>query len=279
MAAGALAFRPRWRTGLRERLGAGPVVEGALWVHAASVGEVTAASRLVARLHERGHVLQLSTTSPSGRTLCEELHPGIARRLAPLDHPWCVDAVMRRARPCALVLVETEIWPVWIAACERNRVPVVVVSGRISDRSLPHYRWFGSWVSASFARLTAIGARTEQDRERFVALGAAPERVTVVGDLKLDPPEATRPLAPDLAMWLGDAPLVIAGSTHAGEEEALLAAQHAWEAAGQRAALVLAPRHHVARRDGLQHVVAADRHERAAHERDCGARVDRAELA
>jgi 3-deoxy-D-manno-octulosonic-acid transferase len=243
VAAGALALRPRWRAGWRERLGAGPVAEHALWVHAASVGEVTAAARLVMRLRERGHALQLSTTSATGRALCEELHPGVARRLAPLDHPWCVDAVMRRARPRALVLVETEIWPVWIAACERNGVPVVVVSGRISDRSLPRYRGLGRWASGSFARLTAIGARTEQDRERFVALGAAPERVSVIGDLKLDPPDEPRPLAPDLAKWLGDAPLVIAGSTHAGEEEALLAAQRAWEAAGHPAALVLAPRH------------------------------------
>src|SRR5262249_41024603 len=91
-------------------------------------------------------------------------------------------------------------------------------------------------------RVSAIGARTEQDRERFIALGAAPERVRVTGDLKLDPPEQPRALAVDLAAWLGDAPLVIGGSTHAGEEGALLAAQRAWEAAGRRAALILAPR-------------------------------------
>jgi len=243
VAAGALALRPRWRAGWRERIGAGPVAPGALWIHAASVGEVTASAQLVELLRARGHALLLSTTSTTGRALCAQLHPGLAHRLAPLDHPWCVDAVLSRARPRALVLVETELWPVWIAACERRGVPVVVVSGRISDRSLPRYRWLGRWVAGALARLSAIGARTEQDRERFMALGAAPERVRVTGDLKLDPQAVPRALAPDLAAWLGDAPLVVAGSTHPGEEEVLLAAQRAWEEAGRRAALVLAPRY------------------------------------
>jgi 3-deoxy-D-manno-octulosonic-acid transferase len=243
VAAGALALRPGWRANWRERLGAGPVADGAIWVHAASIGEVTASARLVERLRASGLALTLSTTSATGRALCAQLHPGVAHRLAPLDHPWCVDAVMRRARPRALVLVETELWPVWIAACERRGVPVVVVSGRISDRSLPRYRWLGPWLARALSRVSAIGARTEEDRDRFLALGAAPERVRVTGDLKLDPPEAPRPIAPDLAAWLGDAPLVVAGSTHPGEEEALLTAQRAWEAAGQRAALIVAPRY------------------------------------
>ncbi len=243
VAAGALALRPRWRAGWRERIGAGPIAADALWIHAASVGEVSASARLVELLRAHGRAVMLSTTSPTGRALCAQLHPGVAHRLAPLDHPWCVDAVMRRARPRALVLVETELWPVWIAACERRGVPVVVVSGRISDRSLPRYRWLGPWLANAFARLSAIGARTEQDRDRFVALGADPARVRVTGDLKLDPPDIPRQLAPDLEAWLGDAPLVVAGSTHPGEEEALLAAQRAWEHAGQRAALILAPRH------------------------------------
>jgi 3-deoxy-D-manno-octulosonic-acid transferase len=267
VAAGALALRPRWRAGWRERIGAGPIAEDALWVHAASVGEVTASARLVERLRARGHLLTLSTTSATGRALCAQLHPGVAHRLAPLDHPWCVDAVMRRARPRALVLIETELWPVWIAACERHGVPVVVVSGRISDRSLPRYRWVGPWLTRALGRLTAIGARTEQDRERFVALGAARDRVSVTGDLKLDPPETPRPLAPDLAAWLGDAPLVVAGSTHTGEEDVLLAAQRMWESAGRRAALVLAPRHPqraaevlaLARRGGRRAVLRSER--------------------
>jgi 3-deoxy-D-manno-octulosonic-acid transferase len=268
VAAGALALRPRWRAGWRERLGAGPVAEGGIWLHAASVGEVTASAKLVGTLRARGHPITLSTTSTTGRALCAQLHPGVAHRLAPLDHPWCVDAALDRARPHAVVFVETELWPVWIAACERRAVPVLVVSGRISDRSLSRYRWVSPWLASALGRLRAIGARTEQDAERFIELGAPPERVAVTGDLKLDPADAPRALAAELAAWLGDAPLVVAGSTHAGEEQALLDAQVAWERAGRRAVLVLAPRHPqraaevaaLARRSGRRVVLRSEPH-------------------
>src|SRR5262249_16635466 len=159
------------------------VAEGGLWVHAASVGEVAASAQLVERLRARGHAVMQSTTNTRARALCASLHPGIVTRLAPLDHPWCVDIALYRARPRALVLVETELWPVWIAACDRAGVPVIVVSGRISDRSLPRYRRLGPCFRPTFGRIAAVGARTEEDRERFVELGTAPDRVCVTGDL------------------------------------------------------------------------------------------------
>ncbi len=243
VAAVTMALRPSWRDGWRERIGGGDVSAGGLWVHAASVGEVTASARLVTRLRERGHALTLSTTSTTGRALCARLHPDLPHRLAPLDHPWCVDRALRAARPRALVLVEAELWPVWIAACARAGVPVVVVSGRISDRSFPRYQRIASLLSGTLGRLHAIGARTEQDRDRFVALGAPADRVAVTGDLKLDPPDAPPAPSPELLTWLGDAPRVVAGSTRPGEEVALLAAQTEWERAGHRATLLLAPRH------------------------------------
>lgn len=242
VALGGLALRPGWRPGLGERLGGGPCTPGGLWLHAASVGEVAAAAGLVARLHAAGTPLTLSTTSLTGRALSARLHPGLPCRLAPLDHPWCVDAALRRARPCGLVLVETELWPTWIAACARAGAPVLVVSGRISDRSFPRYRRLGPWLRRTLRRLSAIGARTQGDAERFVALGADADRVAVTGDLKLDAPAPPAP-APELADLLGKAPVVVAGSTHPGEEVALLAALADLEAGGGAAALVLAPRY------------------------------------
>lgn len=241
--AAGLALRPAWRPGWRERLGAGEVARGGIWLHAASVGEVRAAAPLAERLRAAGHRLTLSTTSATGRALWARLLPEEPQRLAPLDHPWCIDAALRRAQPRALVLVETELWPVWIAACERRGIPVVMVSARISDRSYPRYRRLGSWLARTLARIDAIGARSELDRERFIALGAAPERVHLSGDLKLDPSRADSELAPELARWLGDDALVVGGSTHPGEEAALLEAQRSWEKAGHRAQLLLAPRY------------------------------------
>jgi 3-deoxy-D-manno-octulosonic-acid transferase len=145
--------------------------------------------------------------------------------------------------PAALVLVETELWPSWIAAAHRRGVPVLLVSGRVSDRSFPRYRRIGRIASPALRRLRAVGARTQMDAERFCALGAPAERVTVTGDLKLDLEETAPPLAPDLERVLAGTVLLVAGSTHAGEEGAALDALAAAERAGIEASLVIAPRH------------------------------------
>ena len=227
----------------RQRLGAGPRVDPALWVHAASVGEVRAAAPLVERLQTRGEPLLLSTMTVTGRAQCEALHPALPRRLAPLDLRPCVEAALRRAPPRALVMVEAELWPGWIAACARRAAPVLVVSARMSDRTFRRHRALGSWIGRTLRRLQRIGARTEVDAERFLALGAPAERVSVTGDLKLDAgAEGVTPSA-ELAAWLGEAPLVLAGSVHPGEEGALSSARDAWIEAGRDAALLIAPRH------------------------------------
>lgn len=238
----ALALRPGWRPGWRERLGGGaPQPPGAVWVHGASVGEILAALPLMDRLRARGHAVSASTTTVTGRDVLRGARPDWPCTLAPLDHPWCVDAALRRVAPSALVLVETELWPSWIAAAERRGVPVLLVSARLSDRSFPRYARLRPLLARLLRRLSAIGARTELDRERFVALGADPSRVQVTGDLKLDfePPP---PLAPDLDRALSGGPLLVAGSTHRGEEAAALDALAAAEKAGVAAALLLAPR-------------------------------------
>jgi 3-deoxy-D-manno-octulosonic-acid transferase len=238
-----LAAVPRWRIGLRERLGAAPrVLSGAVWVHAASVGEILAAARLVDRLRQDRHRVVTSTFTVSGRDVMRRSRPDIPCHLAPLDHPWCAALALSRVSPAALVLVETELWPSWIAAAQRRGVPTLVISGRVSDRSFPRYRRLSRLVARSLRRLTFIGARTERDAERFLALGAPAGRVSVIGDLKLEVDEKPPALARDLAAWLGEVPLFIAGSTHRGEEDAALSALAAAEQSGHRAALVLAPR-------------------------------------
>jgi 3-deoxy-D-manno-octulosonic-acid transferase len=242
--AAALVARPAWRRGLGERLGAGsPATPGSIWIHAASVGEILAASRLVDRLAGQGRAVIASTWTLTGRDVLRRIRPDIPCRLAPLDHPWCVEAALARTSPSALVLIETELWPSWIAAAERRHVPVVLISGRVSDQSYPRYRLLGPLARATLQRLSAIGARTEVDAERFVALGAAPARLSVIGDLKLDLPDVRAALAPDLDAAVKQGPLWVAGSTHPGEERAALEALARVEAEGLSAALVLAPRH------------------------------------
>jgi 3-deoxy-D-manno-octulosonic-acid transferase len=244
VAAGALLLQRSWRIGVPERLGFHPERRpGAIWVHAASVGEILAAVRLVDALAAAGYAVVTSTVTPSAREVMRRQRPDLACHLAPLDHPWCVETALARVRPAALVLVETELWPCWIAAAFRRRIPVVLVSGRVSDRSYPRYRRLAWIIRPLLAKLGAIGARSEADARRFQELGAPPERLSVTGDLKLEVDLEPAPLAPDLERLLGPVPLVVAGSTHVGEEEAVLAALAAAESGGLAAALVLAPRH------------------------------------
>jgi 3-deoxy-D-manno-octulosonic-acid transferase len=157
--------------------------------------------------------------------------------------PAGVAAALRRASPALLAFVETELWPSWILGARERGVPCAIVSGRISDRSFPRYRSAGALVRPVLGALAAVGARSAADAERFVALGVPERRVEVTGDLKLDPPAELPALPPELGVVLGEVPLVVAGSTHEGEEEAALEALAAARGAGLEAALALAPRH------------------------------------
>ncbi len=254
----ALALKARWREGLGERLGKStPRVAGAIWVHGASVGEAMAATRLVEALRGEGRSVFLSTTTVTGRAVLQRVMPDVPVGLAPLDHPWCVDAALAKLEPTALVLVETEIWPVRIAAAARRGLPVVIVSGRISDKSFPGYMRFRRCFASTMANIDVVGARSEVDAQRFVALGVPEERVCVTGDLKLEPPDQPAAVAPEIATFLTDVQtgdlgsepsasglrLFVAGSTHAGEEELAVQVLEECKAKGLPVALALAPRH------------------------------------
>jgi 3-deoxy-D-manno-octulosonic-acid transferase len=219
------------------------VPPGSIWIHAASVGEILAASRLVDRLRQTGNEVFTSTFTLSGRSVMRRTRPEVPCQLAPLDHPWCVETALDRVQPAMLVLVEAELWPTWIASAARRGIPVVLVSGRISDRSFARYRRLGGIVGRTLHRLAAIGARTPGDADHFRELGADSARVSVTGDLKIDFDDERRPLATDIDQAVGKTPLFVAGSTHPGEEAAALQALDAVERAGLEAALILAPRH------------------------------------
>lgn len=254
---GAMALRSDLRVGIRQRLGLlrapGP---GRVWVHGSSVGEALAALRLVDSLRAAGRSVFASASTPTGRQMLRSAMPELPSALAPLDHPWCVASALSRVEPQLLALVETELWPSWISAAKRRGTPVVVVSGRLSDRSFPRYLRLRRLLAPTLRRIDAIGARSELDATRFVALGAPEDRVTVTGDLKLEPPGGVATLAIDLVRALSEVPVIVAGSTHPGEEQAAHAALVACERAGLEAALVVAPRH-LQRADSLERELRA----------------------
>jgi len=204
----ALVARPKLRRGLGERFGRVPE-DGIdrIWVHASSVGEALAACRLVRVLEDDGYAMRASASTIAGRNIFRQNQPELPSSLVPLDHPWCVDRAIGRGRPALSVLIETELWPNWIAGCERHDVPVVVASGRLSDRSFSRYRRVRPLLGPTLRRIDAVGARTDLDAERFVELGVPEHHVRVTGDLKLDPPAEQPALAIDLIRALADVPV------------------------------------------------------------------------
>jgi 3-deoxy-D-manno-octulosonic-acid transferase len=216
--------------------------EGTLWLHAASVGEVEAAAPLVTDLVERGIPVIATATTVNGRARLRARLPRVTSRLAPLDLPGLVSWSLARARVTTLVLIETELWPNLISAASARGARVLVAGARLSDRSFPRYQLFSPFFAPILAKLHAVGARSEADRRRFAALGVPESRTSVVGDLKLDrelPPEPSA----ELRAALGPGPFVVGGSTHPGEEEALLSAWQRLRAGSPELRLVLVPRH------------------------------------
>jgi 3-deoxy-D-manno-octulosonic-acid transferase len=246
-----IATAHKYREGLLERLGRVrgvglPGERPVIWLHAVSVGEVLAASRLVAELDRElaGYRVVISTTTHTGQELAQERFGADRVFYCPLDLPWAVRAYLERLRPRMLVLAETEFWPNLLAGCFRRGIPVVVVNARISDRSWPRYERL-RWLWRPFlARLSRVLAQSEVDARRLRAIGCAAERVSVAGNLKFDVRAAQEAAATGLLK--AGAPslhFVVAGSTLEGEEAALLEAWPQLLSADPNALLVLAPRH------------------------------------
>lgn len=243
---------------LRGRLGLGrPGRPGPFWIHAVSVGEAALAGTLAARLPADLPLL-LTTITPTGQRQAAgiALHLGDRLTLAylPFELGFAIARFFRRFDPAALVLVEGDFWPLLLRAVRRRRIPVVVVNGRVSDRSFPRLlRLRRLAMPLFFAPVEHFGMQTDVDAERMRALGVAADRVTVTGNLKFDAPEAAA--APELLQRLerlaAGRPILVAGSTMPGEEEQVLAAFRAASAGnrleggrpGDLAMLVLAPRH------------------------------------
>jgi 3-deoxy-D-manno-octulosonic-acid transferase len=250
-----MATTQKYRDGLRERLGRVPrrLVAGSgsggrplIWLHAVSVGEVLAVTRLVKALDAAlpRYFVAISTTTRTGQALARERFGANRVFYCPLDLPWAVRAYLLALKPCMLVLAETEFWPNLLNGCFRRGISVAVVNARISDRSWPRYQMLRWLWKPLLGRLGSVQAQSETDAERLHALGCAPERVAVAGNLKFDvraaeEAEATR-LLKTLAASLR---FVVAGSTLEGEEAALLEAWPQLLASDAQLAMVLAPRH------------------------------------
>ena len=246
-----MATTQKYREGLGERLGRVPArMRGGdsplIWLHAVSVGEVLAVTRLVAEMDRAlpGYRLVISTTTRTGQALARERFGAGRVFYCPLDLPWAVHAYLRALRPRLLILAETEFWPNLLGGCFRRGIPVAVVNARISDRSWPRYRRLKWLWRPVLGRLSRVLAQSSVDAERLRAIGCEPARVSVSGNLKFDVRAAQQAEAARLLSALGAGlRFVVAGSTLEGEEAALLEAWPRLLEADASLALVLAPRH------------------------------------
>ena len=234
-----------YRHRVGERFGLVPpaVPPGAVWFHMVSAGETNAAAPVVRAVAERcpAHAVLVTTMTPTGsdrvRTL---LGDAVAHCYAPYDYPWAVARFLAAVRPRALVLMETELWPNWIAQAHRTGTPVYLVNARLSARSLRGYQRIGPLARPMVRRLDAVLCQYEDTAARFRQLGA--QRVETTGSVKFDaelPPDSfgVRQLP------CGDAPAWIAGSTHPGEEEVILDAHRRLRRRHPNLRLIVAPRH------------------------------------
>ncbi len=246
-----MATTHKYREGLGERLGRVPTFKSTrgrpvIWLHAVSVGEVLAVSRLVGELDRAfpEYQLLISTTTRTGQELARDRFGAERVFYCPLDLPWAVRAYLKALEPQMVVLAETEFWPNLLSGCFRRGIPVAVVNARISDRSWPRYLRFKGLGRTFLSRIARVLAQSEPDAERLKAIGCAPERVSVAGNLKFDVRAAKEAEATRLLKTAArGVRIVVAGSTLDDEEAALLEAWPQMLAADPNLVLVLAPRH------------------------------------
>jgi 3-deoxy-D-manno-octulosonic-acid transferase len=243
--------QPGYRRRLPERFGFGlPTLHApALWVHAVSVGEVTAAAPLVRALQRRfpGKPVVVTTMTPTGSQRLRDLFgDSVVHSYVPYDMPGAVRRFIRWARPQLAIIIETEIWPSLYRECGRYGIPLVMASARISPKSLRRYRFLFGLIRDTLAHGIVIGAQTPADAERFRALGASSERTHVTGNIKFDfelPDEVALRGRQFRAQHAPGRPVWIAASTHHGEEEIVVAAHRELLARHPCALLMLVPRH------------------------------------
>lgn len=232
---------------VRERFGFPPELPdaggGRLWLHAVSVGEVGVAAVLIPALLRKKPKLKivLSTVTRTGRNEAGKIS-GLERLIyLPLDFPLTVRSALKRIRPSMIALIETEIWPNFVAEAARRKIPVSIINGRLSGRSYRRYKRFQFFFSSILGCFTDVLVRGEGDAERFRGLGAASVRVS--GNIKFDAPLPLQE-PPDGAYGLDACRhVIVAGSTHPGEEKLIGEVMASIHRKMPEAGLLLAPRH------------------------------------
>ena len=240
-------LRGKYLSNFPERMGfyRGGSGEHDLWIHAVSVGEAIAAQPVVREIRRMRPAtsIVMTTTTISGQAQARRLYPDATVTYFPFDFSFAVRRFLAHHKPRLFATMETEIWPNVTRIARGSGMRLILANGRISDRSFPRYRLMRRIVGPVLRRYDRVLAREQVDRDRFVAIGAAAEKVEVTGNVKFDYEPDSSPLevAPQIESLIGGRKTLILGSTMEGEDEALLPLIEAF-LREQDAFVVIAPR-------------------------------------
>lgn len=238
--------------GLRERLTSYPpklvaAMAGSrpIWIHAASVGEVSSVEPLIQRLRVEfpNRKFMVSTITASGHQLAQDIRPEVdGVTYLPLDLPWLVSRNLRRFQPALVILLETEIWPNFIRTARRLGIPIIILSGRLSSRSARRYQLFHHLFRPILNAVSGFGMQDRENADRIIRLGVEPGKVFVTGNLKSVGRKLEAFPGP-FGPGRHDGPVIVAGSTHRGEEEIFLGILPKLRRLHPGLLMILAPRH------------------------------------
>jgi len=267
---------PKYRRSLAERLGwvdVNPDVTGCLWIHAASVGEVMAASPLIDSLLARGSAwnIAVSTNTPTGRDRVTRLWGGrVFCFYAPFDTPGTIHRLLKRLQPTLLLTMEREVWPERYLKCQEWGIPTIIVNGRLTEKTLGQYRRFRSLFNPVWSGMGLVTTPDAQNATRFRTLGVIEERLEITGNLKFDiaAPRAEQALKagvqPNFLTREGQTSfqesikLIVLGSSHAADEHQAIEGYKKYRGVRPDVVLVIAPRHPARFDEVLRLLHAAD---------------------
>jgi len=248
----------KYVTGIRERFGALPAFETenrpVIWLHCVSVGEAQAARPLARRILDEypSHTLVVSTITLTGQRIAREAFKEDAALVFyfPFDWAWSVRRALDHIKPSMVLIMETELWPRFLHECRARNVPIALVNGRLSERSLRGYKRVNRFINRLINDLTLALMQTAEDAARIEALGLSPHRIQVTGNVKFDAQHdsSEETLTAEFRARFGFSnmrPLLVAASTHAPEERIIIEAfkEITRAAAHNKPRLLIAPRH------------------------------------
>ncbi len=248
----APAYAKRWN----ERFGFFPTLptdRKSIWIHTVSVGESIAAAPLVRKLMAScpDHHIVVTTMTPTGSEQVKKLYgDSVFHVYAPYDLPDAISRFLNKIQPELAIFMETELWPNTVAACHNRNIPTLLTNARLSERSARGYQRVGAIARSMLKKLSFIAAQSEDDAQRFVELGFPKGRLQVTGTLKFDIAVSDKMKSEGAALrkeWLAERPeharILVAASTHKGEDELVLEAFNSIRSALPETLLVLVPRH------------------------------------